>query len=76
MPLIVLTRGEKSIDMTADEAATEWRLWNQMHDDVAKLSTAGVNRVVDGANHYIQFDKPDAVVDAVSEVVAAARRRN
>lgn len=75
MPFIVLTRGERSTDMPADQAATEWRLWNQMHDDLARLSTAGENRVVAGANHYIQFDKPDAVVGAVGEVVAAARKR-
>jgi hypothetical protein len=47
-----------------------------MHDDLAKLSSAGSNRVVKGANHYIQVDKPDAVIDAVGEVVAAARAQH
>ena len=75
MPFVVLTRGELSSDLPADQAATEWKLWNQMHDELAKLSTAGSNRVVRGANHYIQFDKPGVVVDAVGEVVAAARLR-
>ena len=74
-PFIVLTRGERSSDMPADQAATEWNLWNQMHNDLAKLSTVGVNRVVPGANHYIQLDKPDAVVEAVEEVVTTTRQR-
>ena len=30
-----------------------------------RLSTQGVNRVVPGAGHYIQFDRPEAVVGAV-----------
>jgi pimeloyl-ACP methyl ester carboxylesterase len=46
-----------------------------MHDDLAKLSTVGVNRIVPGANHYIQLDQPNAVAGAVTEVVTSARRR-
>jgi pimeloyl-ACP methyl ester carboxylesterase len=75
MPLIVLTRGELSSDLPPDEAQTERRLWTQMHDQVAALSTAGSNRVVLGSGHYIHLNKPDAVVDAISEVVTAARSR-
>jgi len=75
MPFVVLTRGELSSNLPADQAAVEWKLWNQMHDDLAKLSTAGSNRVIKGASHYIHVDKPDVVVDAVSEVVESARRQ-
>jgi pimeloyl-ACP methyl ester carboxylesterase len=64
IPFIVLTRGDRSNNMPADQAATEWKLWKQMHNDLAKLSIAGVNRVVPGANHYIQLDKPNAVIEA------------
>ena len=62
--------------MPADQAATEWKMWNGMHDELARLSTVGVNRVVPGANHYIQLDKPDAVVNAVSEVLAAVKSKS
>ena len=68
--MIVLTRGERSTNMPTDQAETEWNIWNKMHDDLAKLSKAGVNRVVPGANHYIQLDKPDVVVDAVLEILS------
>lgn len=74
MPLIILTRGERSSDIPADQAETEWRLWNGRHEELARLSSVGSNRVVQGANHYIQLDRPDAVVDAVREVLAQARR--
>jgi pimeloyl-ACP methyl ester carboxylesterase len=75
MPLIVLTRGDLSSDLPRDQAQAEWTLWKAMHDTVARLSTVGENRIVPGAGHYIQIDRPEAVVDAVYEVVGAARRR-
>ena len=74
IPLIVLTRGERSTNFPPDQAEAEWTVWNKLHGDLARLSTIGVNRVVPGANHYIQLDQPQAVVDAVAEVVTAARR--
>ena len=73
IPLIVLTRGARSSDLPSDQAETEWRIWNQMHDQLAQLSSQGSNRVIAGASHYIQIDKPDVVVGAITELVKKAR---
>lgn len=73
IPLIVLTRGELSTNMPPDQAAIEWKLWNQMHEELANLSVKGSNRVVEGSGHYIQLDRPEAVIVAVREVVDQAR---
>jgi len=76
MPLVVLTRGKwppPKPNATRNElAAAEARhqAWNRLHDDVAKLSTRGTNEVVDGARHFISFDKPQAVIDAINGVLA------
>lgn len=43
------------------------------HDRLAALSTRGTNRLVTGTSHYIQRIKPDAVIQAVEEVVNQAR---
>lgn len=75
MPLIVLTRGERSGNLTPDQAETEWTVWHRLHGEVARLSTIGSHRVVEGANHYIQLDRPDAVIAAVGELLAAGVRR-
>ena len=40
-----------------------------LHDDVARSSTRGVNRMVPGATHFIQFDQPSAVIEAVFQVL-------
>jgi hypothetical protein len=42
---------------------------------LAALSTGGVNRVVANGSHYLQHDHPEAVIEAVEEVVSKARSR-
>jgi pimeloyl-ACP methyl ester carboxylesterase len=77
MPLVVLTAGQSAKDPSLSDAQNQaWqKLWTQGHDDMAALSTRGQNRVVQGSGHFIQFEQPQAVIDAVDEVVAEARRK-
>lgn len=77
LPLVVLTQsrsptppGAKPEDVAA--LLTGWIAW---HDEYAKLSTRGVNLIVQGAGHGIQADKPAAVVGAVDAVLNAAQRQ-
>jgi len=44
-----------------------------MHEETAHLSSLGVNRIVPGATHHIMLSVPQAVIDAVNEVVAEVR---
>jgi pimeloyl-ACP methyl ester carboxylesterase len=75
MPLVVLS-AENSWE-TWDERTpaivrfnqSYLKSWIQMHDDLAHLSSRGVHRVIKGSGHEIQLDKPQAVVDAVEEVL-------
>jgi pimeloyl-ACP methyl ester carboxylesterase len=80
MPLVVLTA---TIDQklppnvsppSKEQLAAFHAEWERGHDEIAALSTRGVNRRVPDATHYIQYDQPQAVIDAVDEVVEAARR--
>lgn len=79
MPLIVLTRGdyEKGMPPAWSKADRDGMkaVWVAMHTEMAALSTAGQHRTVDGAGHSIQRDKPQAVIDAVNDVIAAAKAR-
>jgi pimeloyl-ACP methyl ester carboxylesterase len=76
LPLIVLTADgtARGAGGPPEEAEALAREWGRMHDEAAALSTRGENRHVD-AGHYIWFSKPQAVIDAVNEVVAAARSK-
>lgn len=80
MPLIVLTRSDYEKDMpaafTAQNTAALKKVWTQMHEEMAARSTIGQHRVVPGAGHSIQRDQPQAVIDAVAEIVREARTRN
>jgi pimeloyl-ACP methyl ester carboxylesterase len=84
MPLIVLTStadpapppGVTLPPLTEEQKAQKAAMdaiWNRGHDELAALSTRGVNARVPGADHYIQRSKPQEVLDAVAEVVGEAR---
>ena len=64
LPLVVIS-GETNSD--AAQLARQARL--------AARSTRGRHIVAEGSGHWIPLDRPDVVVDAVREVVDAARER-
>lgn len=73
LPLIVLTRGVSPYAVpgrpqSAANKATEMENL-KIHKEMAALSTRGKHRVVPGAAHIIQADRPEAVVQAVNEVL-------
>lgn len=77
LPLIVLTADAPIIPgLSPADRDTLLGLLKQMHDELAALSSQGVNRMVAGSSHYIQFDRPEAVIDAVSEVLVKTRAAN
>ena len=77
IPLIVLTASDttKAPGLPQAEIDEGAKAWSHLHDEIAALSTKGVNRLVEGSGHYIQKQKPQVVIDAVAEVVAAVRAR-
>ena len=82
MPLLVITatvQPPPPPDMPAEQRAAAdafFEEWSRAHDQLAALSSRGVNMRVPGANHYIQRSKPQVVIDAVEAVVAEARSKD
>jgi pimeloyl-ACP methyl ester carboxylesterase len=76
-PLIVLTRGKEvgNPGFTAEQSAALNRAWKAGHDKLAALSTRGSDTVVPDSGHYIQYDQPRAVIDAVKRAVTEIRGR-
>jgi len=77
MPLIVLTNGgprPKGPNETQEMSDAKRQLWIELHDELARLSSKGVDRVVPGSRHYIQFDRPNAVIEAIREIVRSIQR--
>jgi pimeloyl-ACP methyl ester carboxylesterase len=48
-------------------------LWYVQHEALARLSSRGVRRVVEHSGHSIQLDQPQAVINAVDEVLRQLR---
>jgi pimeloyl-ACP methyl ester carboxylesterase len=82
MPLIVLTAGvvpppprELQGPAAIGQGFTRYFQggWRAGHVALARLSACGRHRVVEGSGHFIQREKPQAVVEAIDEVLARPR---
>ncbi len=78
-PLVVLTAGQywKPNDpTTAQEVAEFHETWvHQLQPELARLSTAGNQIIVENSGHGIPEEAPRVVVSAVLEVIIEVRRR-
>jgi pimeloyl-ACP methyl ester carboxylesterase len=45
------------------------KVWTALQQGLAHLSSRGVHRIIKDSSHHIQLDKPQAVIDAVDEVL-------
>lgn len=66
MPLIVLTAGRSY-------PGAAGMFWSALHAEIAVRSTRGSSRVVADSSHMMMVDRPDAIVAAIAEIVAAGR---
>jgi pimeloyl-ACP methyl ester carboxylesterase len=77
MPLVVLSHdpkiGGRPGALAANVAEQAEVAWGQMQEELSHLSTSGNRIVAEGSAHYIQFDRPDLVIDAVHQAVEASR---
>lgn len=76
-PLIVLTHGMKEASNAGSpgEADQAEQTWAELQTDLARRSSSGKQIIAEKSGHYIQFDQPDLVIDAIRQVVEATRRR-
>jgi len=75
IPMIVLTRSLVDPDpgYTAAEEQASYQFWKKGHDALARRSTRGESIVVPNTSHTIQLDQPQAVIDAIRNVVSQVR---
>ena len=76
LPMVVLSSSEMRRGGVFEEEANRInKVILTLHAELAGLSTNSVHRIVAGAGHYIHWDKPEAVVTAVRDVLWAVRNR-
>jgi pimeloyl-ACP methyl ester carboxylesterase len=78
IPLVVLSHdpNKSSTELPADLAKPTNEAWEKMQEELAQLSSRGKQSIVKGSAHYIQMDRPEAVVAAIHDVVDQARQAN
>lgn len=67
VPVIVLTAGH----MEGSAALRE--LWLTLQADLANRASHGTQVIAQESGHFIQFDRPDLVIDAIQKVVEGAK---
>jgi pimeloyl-ACP methyl ester carboxylesterase len=75
-PVVVLTHGKPTNDMSKAEAEKFDKTWLEMQKDMATWSSHGTQRTISDAGHYIPNDDPDAVIAAIRKVVDDVRSTN
>lgn len=79
-PLVVLTAMQPipeemltPMDLTAQDGREMQAVWEQLTLDEASWSTRSRQETVRDSMHYIQFQRPDLVIQAITEVVDTVR---
>jgi pimeloyl-ACP methyl ester carboxylesterase len=75
IPLAVLSHDpDKPLsELPPDLAKPTNEAWAKMQEELAHLSSRGTRQIVKNSAHYIQQDRPDAVIDAIQRVVNEVR---
>ena len=78
VPLIVLSQGrpEDWSKIAPEDRETVRRMGEarrELQEELARRSTKGKHIVAERSGHFIQDDQPDLVIDAIRQVVKAAR---
>jgi pimeloyl-ACP methyl ester carboxylesterase len=80
-PLVVLTAAAPfqaadlaTLGLTTEQGQRLQAVWFELHDDEATWSSHGRHVRLEDAHHYVQFERPDAVIDAVRAVVESVRQ--
>jgi pimeloyl-ACP methyl ester carboxylesterase len=75
IPLVVLSAGKlevpESYGLTAEDVAEMQALQAEMHTELASLSSRGKLVPAEESTHYIQFDQPELVIEAILQVIQA-----
>jgi hypothetical protein len=78
LPLVVISAGKSQAEVMPElpvQAALAFdRAWDEMQDELTKLSTRGVHLRAKRSGHYIHCDEPELVVETIHQAVRAIRQ--
>jgi pimeloyl-ACP methyl ester carboxylesterase len=71
IPLIVLSHGRSTSVQLGNQKAEEY--WLELQQELTLLSENSKFRPLPDVGHYIQYERPDMVIEAIEEVVVQCR---
>lgn len=80
IPLVVLTHGQAIAaqafpNITPEQAARIEALWLELQRDLAGRSSQGRVVIAEKSGHYVHYQEPGLVIQAIREVVTGARKK-
>lgn len=76
IPIIVLTASKfDSPDFSEAQSEKYKKIWQKLQHEIVSLSSDSKQIIVD-SGHFIPYEKPEAVTDAIAEIVAKVRKKN
>ena len=76
VPLLILSHGQPPSEACCPKGwpiTDQEQLWQQLQQELAELTSSGEHRVVPESGHMIHQAAPDAVIDAIVEMVERLR---
>lgn len=73
LPMVVLSHGQPMAlpDLAPEVNQAHERIWQQLQVELAELSSRSRLVVAEGSGHYIQLERPQLVIEAIGQIVAA-----
>jgi pimeloyl-ACP methyl ester carboxylesterase len=77
LPLVVHSHGQPMAMPGLPDAVNQAyeQLWQELQTELAALSSRSRLVVAEGSGHYIQLERPQLVIDAIGQVVAAGQHQ-
>jgi pimeloyl-ACP methyl ester carboxylesterase len=77
IPLVVISAGQYAVPdalrLPAEDEERTMAVWHELQAELGALSSNGRQVMAGESGHYIHVDQPQLVIDAIGEVVEAAR---
>jgi pimeloyl-ACP methyl ester carboxylesterase len=76
LPLAVITAAKavNPTNLPEDVLAVRDRVWLELQQDLARLSSRSTQRFAEQSGHMVPFDQPEIVIDAIRETVNTIRQ--
>jgi len=74
-PLVILTQGEGNPGIPEPEFSQLRDRWDELQQELVKLSTNSQQVIAEKSGHYIHHDQPELVVEAIRQVVEASHNQ-